>query len=574
MQYYIEISSWNLLESFVTESLSPYSFYTSRNFGNNLSRYLSGEKEKLNYLILSTEDLGGDISLIVDESLIDTTCLKRINKRLTTAYTYPKTIYYKKGFVKFRFETSSLKDSIIAESQILLEVKCLDKYVSDFFIKSKRNKVKTDISNLKDSSLPIEMPIYIRFDERFNKLKGAIVGYVRGEYTSPDANFLQLQNELRNLKNSFGGLNTQIMMSEFFVDNPQIIDKIVLCKKLYMTQIGETNNFDVLVAQFQEVIRLAKLRSEEFSLSTTFSKEELVNEKTLLEDRIAKIELENNIYAIREELDDIKFKERSNGKITGKSRVYFKKGTEEYDRKQYLKKLIIDFENGNIEYKESIDRLNYIEKQLNKNNYDATLSAIFNRISDILNEVIINASKTTNISNINLSRIRTEINSVCVLNEQQNPEIRYFNILLSCILNDSSAKQLSEHYVLLIMEESAKLFKDDILSKTEKGTKILTTLREFWLYKNQRVDQFSIPEDMPVLQSIMSFLVKPLGFEQIERYMSLKKYSQRSYALMLWGAWLGFADIPKTFTNVLFQNDDINKLIENKVNELVNELSI
>ena len=57
MQYYIEISSWNLLESFVTESISPFSFYSERNFGNNLSRYLSGEEEKSNYLILSTQDL-------------------------------------------------------------------------------------------------------------------------------------------------------------------------------------------------------------------------------------------------------------------------------------------------------------------------------------------------------------------------------------------------------------------------------------------------------------------------------------------------------------------------------------
>ena len=35
MKYYISINSWNLLESFVTESLSPFAFYGKRNFGNN-----------------------------------------------------------------------------------------------------------------------------------------------------------------------------------------------------------------------------------------------------------------------------------------------------------------------------------------------------------------------------------------------------------------------------------------------------------------------------------------------------------------------------------------------------------
>ena len=51
MQYYINVTSWNLLESFVTESLSPFAFYQNRNFGNNLSRYLDKSNEKTNFLI-------------------------------------------------------------------------------------------------------------------------------------------------------------------------------------------------------------------------------------------------------------------------------------------------------------------------------------------------------------------------------------------------------------------------------------------------------------------------------------------------------------------------------------------
>lgn len=58
----------------------------------------------------------------------------------------------------------------------------------------------------------------------------------------------------------------------------------------------------------------------------------------------------------------------------------------------------------------------------------------------------------------------------------------------------------------------------------DSGKMILNTLREYWLYKNQRVDSFNIPEGMPVLQSIMSFFVKPLGFDQIERYMMIKSF--------------------------------------------------
>ena len=569
MQYYIEISSWNLLESFVTESISPYSFYSERNFGNNLSRYLSGEKEKYNYLILSTEDLGGDISLIVDESLIDATCLKSINRRLTTAFTYPKTIYYRKGFVKFRFESPSLKDSIIAESQILLEVKCLDKYVHDFFEKSKKNMMKADILKLKDM-LSFDRLAYIKFDEKFNKLKGAIVGYTRGQYTTSDDTTLILQNNLRGIKNSFGGMNTQIMMSDVLDEASDLNGRIRNCKELYFKTIGRTNSFDVLLDQYNEVIKLARMRSEEKKqLNNNQRKDDLLQEKTYLENCISQIEVSYNIIEARKELKSIKALEKANGERIGKSRLYFKKGTVEYERKQQLKNIIDEFENGNAEYIHYKNRLYQIDQELNddSNRFDNILSAIFTRISDILNDLINNSSSLTNGGMVDLTKVSIS-DSLYLTSNPDDSEICYFNILLNCILSSTTAKQLSEHSVLLVLEESAKLFKSMPLSKEYSGKMILNTLREYWSYKNQRIDSFNIPEDMPVLQSIMSFFVKPLGFDQIERYMMIKKFSSKAYAFMLWGAWIGFADMPKTFTNVLYQNDNINSMIDNKLEQL------
>ncbi len=573
MQYYIEISLWNLLESFVTESISPFSFYSERNFGNNLSRYLSGEKEKYNYLILSSEDLGGDISLIIDESLIDATCLKSINKRLTTAFTYPKTIYYRKGFVKFRFESPSLKDAIIAESQILLEVKCLDKYVPDFFVKSKKNKMKTDISNLEDQ-LSFERRAFIDFDEKFNKLKGALIGYTRGQYTTSNDTTLKLQNNLRDIKNSFGGMNTQIMMSDFFDEDSDMSERIKNCKELYFKAVGMDNSFDVLLDQYEEVIKLVKMRSEEKRhLYSIRRKDDLLQEKTYVENCVSQIEQSYNIVKVKKELDDIKALEKANGERIGKSRLYFKKDTVEYERKQQLKSIIDEFENGNAEYIHYKNRLFQIDQELNddSNKFDNILSAIFTRISDILNVLIKKTSSLTNGGMVDLSNVSIS-DSLYLTSNPNDSEICYFNILLNCILNSTTAKQLSEHSVLLVLEESAKLFKSMPVSKEDSGKMILNTLREYWSYKNLRVDTFTIPEGMPVLQSIMSFFVKPLGFEQIERYMMIKKYTHKAYAFMLWGAWIGFADIPKTFTNVLYQNDDIDSLIEKKLQTMINQV--
>ncbi len=576
MQYYIEISSWNLLESFVTESISPFSFYSERDFGNNLSRYLSGEKEKSNYLILSTQDFGGEITLIVDESLIDKTYLSPIKKfRANPVYTYSKTIYYRKEHVQFRFSTSTLKDSLIAESQILLEVKCLEKYVPSFFIKSKSIEKKLTITNLKEESIMLERQLFIDFDNSYNKIKGAIIGFVRGQYTTSDKTNMKLRNELRDLKNSFGGMNTQIMMSDSFIEYLDLHDKIDECKKMYHSTIGESNSFDVIAAQYNEILKYAKLRAEENNRQESYynikRKETLLNEKTEIENAIIQLYNTCQIHEAKKELNQIKLKEKNNGEKDGKARLYFKKGSKEYERKNELKGIIRSFEQENTEYKALKKRLYQIEEELsdNPNKYDAIISAIFIRISDILNDIIRNSSNMNGKGIIDLSLINTEFEDVSINNTSNNPEIGYFNILLKYIINNTKKIQISEYHAIQLLEESAKLFKNDPLSGSDAGNKILNTLRTYWAFKNQRVEEFSIPNDMPVLQSIMAFFIKPLGFEQIERYMLMKNIQQKSYAFMLWGAWIGFADMPKTFTNVLYQNEDVNSMTENLLESIM-----
>ena len=574
-KYYIEISSWNLLESFVTESISPFSFYQERNFGNNLSRYLSDGKERSYHLILSTNDLGGDYSICIDEELIDSSALLPV-KGLKTVFTYPKTIYYRQGLVHFRFDTPELRDSLVAESQILLEVKCLEKYSSAFYIGKSKVKELKSLAKL-ENDISFDFSSYVNFDNRFNKIKGAIVGYVRGLYTSSDASNQFLQNELRTLKNSFGGFNTQIMMSDTFDKNEELIYCINKCKALYFNLIEQTDYFEVLIAQLHEIENLATMRANEIKKLNSDvrkkHKDELLEEKTDIENERVGIEKLYNIYEVRLELEEIKAQERANGEANGKTRQYFKKGSAKYERKKQLKLTIEDFEKNNSEYKELNERLRAIEQELNvdANMYDSTISALFTRVSDILNELIKKASSVTSNDEIILSNLLIDTENVSISNQSDNPELCYFNILLNLILNRNSETLISEHAVLELLVNSASTFKENPLSKSIKGEKILSCLRTYWQYKNQKTDALIFPEkDMPIFQSIFSFFVKPLSYEQMERYMLLKKFPQKAYAFMLWSAWIGFADIPKTFTNVLYQNEKVSKLVDDKLKELYN----
>ena len=82
--------------------------------------------------------------------------------------------------------------------------------------------------------------------------------------------------------------------------------------------------------------------------------------------------------------------------------------------------------------------------------------------------------------------------------------------------------------------------------------------------------EFSIPEDMPIIQAIMAFLIKPFGYDQIERYMLNKKFQMKSFAYMLWGASHGYADLPKTFTDAIYENENVSVMVDKKLTSISN----
>lgn len=568
MKYYINVSAWNLLESFVTESISPNSFYGERDFGNNLSRYINDKNDKTNYLLLTDKDLGGDYSICIDEQLLDLKCLTAGPKK-SGSYLYDKTIYYKNGLVQFRFATNELKNALISESKILYEVKCVDKYEQDFVVE---NIKKTSLKLKRDSeTISFEESNYVENDNRFNKLKGAIVGYVRGQLTTSDKKGQQLLFELKNMKNTFASLNTQIMTNDEYVENLTILPLIEKCRDLYLLKTSEaSNSFDVLKHQYIEISKLAMMKANEIKKENFGEngrvRKELESKKIAIVKKLDKILIDNRIKEYFDELDFIKAQEKANGIKKGKQREYFRKGTPEYNRKMELKAQIKEFEEFNNDCKILKSELDDIDEQIKNTStgrykYDSTLSALFFRVSDIINDLIRDVSSETDSGNIDMSFIVCKNNGLQIV-ESTNEEIIYFNVLLSCILSSEHEKVVSDVFVLHTIETSAKKYKTMPNIDPVKRNCILQTLRGFYQYKRHKSDTFSIPENMPVFQSIMSFFVKPLGFDQIERYMLNKKYVQKCYAFMLWGACKGFADLPKTFTSVLYENENVTKMMD------------
>lgn len=584
MKYYICINSWNLLESFVTESLSPFAFYDNRNFGNNLSRHKSNTNEKTNFLVLSLIDNGGDYSIEIDDSILDIDDIKPV-KNLKTMFTYNRTIYYKKGYVAFRFSNKSLLDAFIAESQILFEVKCIEKYKESFFVKEIKEKKASVTLQRIGEPFSFEQYDFIDKDNKFNLIKGAIVGYVRGELTASGLDDQRLISMIKDLKNSFTGLNTQIMVNSIEVPNPEVyIIKLRECKKMFcVTRKDKTNSFDILAQLFIEIRKLSSLRYSELSTFNssdwTLTYEKLLFRKQELESQIYQVEIQNNITSIKEELRQIKEQERLIGKSQGKTRVYFRKGSPEYTRKCQLKELLKEFENNNGYYKSLFSERDYINRKLidstsGRTQYDNAISALFTRVSDIINDLLkkIDAGKTLN--RADLTPLKCAVNHPIQLEDAtvDAAEMEFFNILLSILTKRDTLDPISEAFILTLIEETVNKYKACISATTDKGRRLITCLRDYWKYKHNKIQVFIIPEDMPILQSIMAFFLKPFGFDQIERYMLNKKYTEKKYAMMLWGAYNGYAALPKTFTSILYEDESYYKDMDDLLQVIYNSL--
>ena len=556
------------METFTTESLSPHIFYLKRAFGNDLTRYISKDGELFNNLVLYKEEPLSQFAIELDDSLFDKSLLAEYKKGET--FLYPKTVYYQKGKVRFRFKNQDSIKAFIAESKIIFEVKTIDKYSSDFFIETDTPKKAPSICG--NDSFPFDINEYMLVDNLFNSVKGGIVSYLCGLKTSTSLENQSLILSLTSLKNMIAGLNTVVMMGEEnVIDYSQYKISLLKTKNEFLRSPfkSKINLFEVLKHILDEIISLSTLRlekvAEQKSPSYKLEIERLKKKKAEYEDLLYKLE-DSNIGKIKEELNSIKEQEAKMGELEGKKRKFFPKGSHEYERKKELKAQINKYKEENSEYKTAFREYKSIEASLSYSvigvtQYDATISSLFIRFSDNINDILkllklslVKDSKETDLFP-NLSVLKNDIK--IEIENASLEEIVLYNIIFHLIVFNSNEKHnvISDSKIVELVERAGKEFGENEISKSEVGNQIMNTLRTFWMYKKQKTDSFDIPTDLPLLQAIMSFFIKPRGFDQIDRFMLNRGYQLKKYAYMLWGAIVGYASIPKTLTNII--NDNI-----------------
>ena len=575
-KYWAILSHWSLIDSMATESISPYSFYMERCFGSDLSRYIDGS-ERINHIVLYATEPGADIAVELSESLLEPQSLCPVGKG-HKVFTYPKTIVFRKGEVRFRFSSDVLLKTILSETEIMLEVKCTRLYRDDFYVSVGGTPVNKELYM---DCLPLErQDESIVADDRRNYVKGAIMGFVRGSLTSHSESDRTLLNALADLKNSFGGQHTKIMIDCTYHPIASLMNKIESVEELYvLAGHRRTSNFEVIKHIYIEVIDIAKKRYEALKSRKILDRQKQADQFEVLarqcEMEMSRIMNEGDLSKVVDELNIIKSMEVARGREVGKSRLYFKKGTPEYIRKLELKAQIEDFKKNNEQYNE-LDRKcreykrRKTELMTDSTEYDGAISPAFLKISDVVSSITADVSRISSAGTVDLSPIDVTDGRTVVLRPgcgYSVGQVEFFNILLESIL-DNPLKELrpvSDMDVMKILQISCKRYKDECKTfDTDEGQKIKDIVNSFWKYrKHDPSGNIVLDPSMPLLSAAIAFFVKCQDFSQIERYSENKGIGCKPYSLMLWSALVGFASLPRTMTDEIYSDLERYRDIQN-----------
>jgi hypothetical protein len=291
----------------------------------------------------------------------------------------------------------------------------------------------------------------------------------------------------------------------------------------------------------------------------------------------------------------IKQEEKRKGELKGKTREYYKIGTEEYDRKQELKTLISRLEE-NIEYQNLKREVNLYEERLRNfqfgmTQFDTSITEQFSRISEYLHEITKNTTNyflSINNKSNKYPDISFEISILRLTDFYSNNKPVYedfsivFPISLTNTFNESELQLLSVAVNSILSKPQGRLgnFSEQNILEIIKDigehlpeNSFKETLRDYYKYRIGKNDSFNFPENS-VMANIIVFLMKLNGHDQINKMLVTKNIQNRQIAFLLYGAYLGFANMPKTFTNIVFDSDNTelfnyidNYLFNNYINQ-------
>ncbi len=511
-KYYIATSTLNFNNILATESISPEAYYTNRNFGykrftkvtpnpfsNSLIAY-----DKIPSFKIDESDFD-DYPLIIEiteDLLSDDTISNKIKEGGIIILQLNKTIYLHPNRVKFLFFSEKDKRTCLIKAEPSLETKLLPVYNPKLQLIEKYDNTfkweKSILSKLKD--LPENNVLtQIDLDSKLNRLKGFYYSYFLGVILSSSIKPKPLTEEFRTITKSivdfYNRKNKPISIDK------RIIDELEEFK--IKVNISEGNK-NVSIEELIKAIYLEESgikeqqRLIEFLRQTKPVKDNFYNQ---LERNIKQTENDNKITLL---LDNFI----------------------EYINKQYSAELFLIKSSRIIKYISSLR-----QKEAN------IVDPLF-----VIKNINFNGYKVTQLSDDFYKKRGAELYQYII------------NDILEYPINDIQSFLEEKVNLALRIGEVLKDFVDDWENSTYRVylNSLLDNIENF-----QPFDIKSHPS--VILQSIAVFILKGDDPEKLIEVVRQNGISDYRIALGFWGAIFGFSALPKTLTNILFEEQYVEK---------------
>jgi hypothetical protein len=609
--YWLPLSSWNLSEIFVTESVSPHSFYKIRMFGTTHNQLTDDNGKPLqsdNCLVLYPNQfsfipkIGKPTFLLINSTALDPNFVEIDKNGL--AY-YFKTIYFQRGNFQLRFFSEPDKRMFLANSSVILEVKSFKKYDVDFFeVKNDKQNILY-VSNTPQESNQFQIDATIAskskaeqvyFDRAYNQIKGLIFGLLCGTIGKKSGQEIKLETELQKLKSKITALRTYFEMSETFgyeVLEPSL-QLTESCEILFKSLLPNdtSNNFNGIKERIKEAgdlqqLKLVELGKQKKNIENSDAQfgEKEKNQLRDLEEQ--KAELKNQQERLREKRKKLEGQEKQIKRP--------RKNTEGYYKKAELKSEINLLQEEINQISEELKPINAAIQGINfeigkhqafgRTQYDSNIEEQFYKITGYINDLIFAPKEQDvqkfipNIEGIVLN-IRNLANHYFKVNNQKkisNNELDFVQELNSEILDALSNEDKTILKILtnVILSNPTSILGDisennlneilsvaiEELSKRKISEEIVSPLKDLLAYRLSGNGEYNIPSEQIVVRSFFAFIIKPYSAEELTKFMYSKNMQELHLAYIFWGAFFGFANMPKTFTNIIFESND-NELFE------------
>lgn len=596
--YWLPSNTWSLIDILATESISPLEFYSSRTFGSkNINSFGDlGEVNQLkNCLTLYPNDFnfqpsqGNPVLLYIKHDAVDEEFLKKDENGL--AY-YPKTIYLRKGNFQIRFVSEEDRTMFLANSTMSLEMKTLNKYHINLFNNGEqgifhvipRPPIQFQF-NFNQLYMAATDKSAMAFDKAYNQIKGLIYGFVCGTEGKKSKPELDLTTTLGKIKNKVTNLRTYFGISETY--DPAIIKELKEIMEegefLWIKYADDKgHDFHAIKIRLNELQELQILKLKEIKEKKDFisgTKPETINE---LQKRIdglkaEKMPLEKQRQKLWDERDEIYDMAKTlNGRKKGPEKDLKKELKEEIHQLQtFINSITNELKPINAQIRTLEEKLSQYHFD-GRTQFDGTIDELFYRISSTINTMILSIPDYFNNRDESkvlpsLTGFSFDINSltesymtseevgkiVLKLDSEFFQELDELNkeflgmiieiILLKAGSNVSGVSDFSINEVLKTVAEQAKSLGNNQINE------VLDSLLQ---YRMTRKGKIIFPEDQIVLRSFVGLVMKPYSAEELIKFHQSKGFNDPHIIYPMWGAFVGFADMPKTFTNSVLQDAD------------------